>query len=218
MVADVHACARIRVLPPGSAHARILFEHRVGHARLLQPDRRQQARLPAPHHDDRKPPPRRAVGRHGRDTAIAPVELHLLEHHRHVLVRDVGADKPVHHAFELGGIDRRRLRTSAVAVVADDVQRDLACGRLVVLGHEPLDFVQEDAGGPQRAAEQRRIAAHVHTRHEQRGNRHVFQRRGDLRVRRGERRTGVHITRRFVAGHAVNLDQRLFTLAVVGAD
>ena len=54
MVSDVDACARIGVLPPGSADAGILLDDGVGNARLLQPDRGEQAGLAAADDDDGK--------------------------------------------------------------------------------------------------------------------------------------------------------------------
>jgi hypothetical protein len=54
MIPDVDARARIGVLPPGSAHSGVLLDDGVGNARLLHPDRGEEAGLAASDDDDGK--------------------------------------------------------------------------------------------------------------------------------------------------------------------
>jgi len=124
---------------------------------------------------------------------VAALELHLLEHHRHVFVGHVGADKPAHHLADQRGARRRRELRPAVAVFADRVEGELADLTFRLLRHEALHFVQEQALWPQLAADPRRIARDVHEREHERRDAHVFERRGDRGVVFGDRQPGVGV-------------------------
>ena len=73
------------------------------------------------------------------------------------------------------------------------VEGDAADLGLVLLGHVALDLVEEQARGPQPAADQLRIAGHVDEREHQRRDADVLQRRGDRRVVVIEGQAGVRI-------------------------
>ena len=103
VVADVDPRAGIGVLVPGPADAGVLLDDRERDAGLLEPDARQQSRLPAADDDDREVVGGRAPRPH--EPCVAAVELHLLEQHRHVLVGYRLADQPLHH---LAAAARRR--------------------------------------------------------------------------------------------------------------
>ena len=186
MVADVHPGAGIAVLPPGSTHTGVLLDHGVGHASLVEPDRGQQAGLTGTDHDDRELGAGLRGGVQLALAGVAAVESHLLEHHRHVLVAHLTGDQPGHHLLEAGRVDGRRFRTATVAVVANDTQGEGARGSLVVLGHVALYLVEEQPRRPERTFQDRLpdrlVVGHVHTRQQQRRDRHVLQCGGDLVV------------------------------------
>ena len=74
--------------------------------------------------------------------------------------------------------------TAAVAVVGDDLQRDLADRRLVLLGHVALHLIEEEPGRFELAADELGITRHVDQRQHQRRDADVEQRLGDLLIRR----------------------------------
>jgi hypothetical protein len=208
VVAHVDAAARVAVLVPGAADARVLLEDRVRDAGFLEPDPREQPRLAAADHDHGKLCARR--GGHVvpvERALVAAGELHLLEHHRHVLVGHLGADEPAHHLADQLGSGRRRQHAAAVAVLADHVERLRARTRLHLLGHEALHLVQEQALRLQVAADPRRIARDVHERQEQRRDADVFERGGDRRVVVGDRRARVQ-------GALVHLEREMRAVSV----
>ena len=192
MVAHVHAAARVAVLEPGAPDAGVLLDHRVGQARLLEADGRQQARHAAADHDDVEFPLRlrRDIGAPEEPARIPPVELHLLEHHRHVLLRHLAGHQEAHHLVDnlFGG--RRLQPTAAVAIGLDDLEGLGAHQGLRLLGHEALDLVQEDARGAERSAQQARVPRHVDHRQHQRGDAHLLEGRRDGGVVVRDRGTG----------------------------
>ena len=109
-------------VPPTPAFFSIDGERDAG---LLQPDRRPAVRTGRTRS---RPPGSRpaAAGSPARldPAGVAAVELHLLEQHRHVLARARLRRPASHHLVEQLGADRRRLGAAAVAVVADDLERE----------------------------------------------------------------------------------------------
>ena len=183
VISDVDPRAGIGVLPPRSADTRVLLDDRERDTRFLQPDPGQQTGFTAPDDDDGKVVTGGDVQRRA-GPSVASVELHLLEHHRNVFLGHRLADQPLHHLVQQFGADRPGVGTAAVAVVGDDVQRDLAGGGLVLFGHVALHLVEEQPGRLQFAADQLGVAGHVHQRQHQRRDADVEQSLGDLVVRR----------------------------------
>jgi hypothetical protein len=103
-----------------------------------------------------------------RRPPVRPVEFHLLEQHRHVLVGYRLADEPLHHLLEQLAADRIGFGAAAVAVIGDHLERHGPGRRLVRLGHVALHFVQKETRGFQRTADQGGIARHVDQRQHQR--------------------------------------------------
>ena len=128
---------------------RVLLDHRVGDAGLSQADAGEQPRHAGP--DDHHAEGRLRLGGHRVErrhpAGVGPVELELLEHHRHVLVGDLLRHEEVHHLVHDLGRGRRREHAPAVAVGPDDVEGRGPCGRLVLGAHEPLHLVEVDARG-----------------------------------------------------------------------
>ena len=186
VITDVHPRAGIAVLPPGSADSGILFDDRERHPGLLEADRGEQAGLAGPDHDDTELAPRARVGTQWGIAGVAAVEAHLFEHHRHVLARHLRRDQPFHHRFDQCRVDRPRLGAAAVAVVPDDVERQGAGVGPVLLGHEALHLVEEDAGRSDRSLQDRPayrfVVGHMHAGEQQCGNRDVLQGGLDLGV------------------------------------
>lgn len=161
VVSDIDAGTGIAVVPPGAADTGGTFDGERN-SRLFQADSREQSRFAAAD-DEHGEVGRRFGVTPGRAAAdISPVELHLLQHHRDVLVGHRLADEPLHHLLEQLRTDGLGLGAPAVAVVRDHLQRQGAHGRLVVLGHVTLDLVEEQPGGAQGAADQLRITGHLH--------------------------------------------------------
>ena len=185
VIADVDPRAGVGVLVPRAADACVLLHDGERDAGLLEPDAGQQSGLAASDHDDREVVGRRLADRTA--LGVAAVELHLLEHHRHVLGRHRLADQPLHHLLQQLGADGLGFRAAAVAVVGDHLERDLADRGLVLLGHVALHLVEEQPCGLELAADQARVAGHVHQRQHQRRDADVEQRLGDLVVRRRKR-------------------------------
>ena len=180
VVGYVDSRAGIGVLVPGAADACVLLDDGERDARLLQPDPGQQSRLTASDDDDRE-----GVGlpRRRHEPCVAAVELHLLEKHRHVLVGHRLTHQPIHHLVQEFGADRFGFGATAVPVVGDDVQRDLADRGLVLLGHVALHLVEEKPGGFEVSADHLGVAGHVHQRQHQGGDADVEKRFGDLLIR-----------------------------------
>ena len=201
VISDVHPCAGIGVLPPRASDAGILLDDRERDAGFLEPNSGQQAGFAGPDDDDGK---LASCGHRERwaGSSVAPVELHLLEHHRNVFLWHRLADQPLHHLVEQFGADRSGVGTSTVAVVADDVQRDLADGGLVLFGHVALHLVQEQSGWLEGAADQLGVAGHVHQRQHQRRNADVEQSLGDLVVRRCKGLAGMWVAHQSVLSRA----------------
>ena len=193
VVADVDAGAGVGVLPPGATHSRVLLDDGVGDARLFEPYGSQQAGLAAADDHDGERIASRGVRRRRLKTCVATVELHLLEQHRHVLLGHLLGDQELHHLVQQLGRDRLRFRTTAVAIVRDDLEGERSGVGLVLLGHEALHLVEEHPRRAQAPADQLRITAHVHERHHERRDAHVEQRLGDLLVGRRERRPGMWV-------------------------
>ena len=197
VVAHIHPRTGIAVLPPGSAHARVLLDHRVGHPGLGQPDRGQQSGLSAADHDHWKLRAGACSGLELGLAGVAAVESHLLGHHRHVLLAHLTGDQPRHHLLEAHRVDGLRFRAAAVAVITNDVQGEQARRGLVLLGHVALHLVEEQPGRLQRPLKDRLahrlVIGHVHTRQQQRRDRHILQGNGYRGVGVGERFTGVRV-------------------------
>ncbi len=193
MITDVDPCAGVGVLVPGAPDPCVLLHDGERNAGFLEPDPRQQAGFTASDHDHFEVLagglPHRA-----RRPGVSTVELHFLEHHRHVLGRHLFAHQPLHHLVQQLGADGLRLRATAVAVVGDDPQCDLADGGLVLFGHVSLHLVEEQARRLQIAADQLGIAGHVHQRQHQGRNADIEQRICYLVVRRRKRLSGMWVT------------------------
>ena len=108
------------------------------------------------------------------DTAlVGSVELHIFEHHRHVLSRNFLAHKPRHHFAQQCFTGRWRKRTTAVAIGADDIESACSDLGLLVLGQVTLDFVKEQAERTNRSPDPRCVAGHVDHRQHKRRDAHI---------------------------------------------
>ncbi len=170
VIGDVNAAAGVGVLEPGAADAVVLLDHRVGDARLLQPDGGEQTRHTGADDQDAKVARRRGTGRglQRRGARVAAVERHLLHHHRHVLVRHRLADQEAHHAMDGVGIWRRRQRTAAIAIVGERRRGAAPDLRLLLVGHRSLHVAQHRLARPDRAVEDGSVAGQMDQRHHQR--------------------------------------------------
>ncbi len=215
VISDVDAGTGIGVLPPGPADAGVLLDDRERDARLFQPNARQQTGFPAADDDHRE-----VVGRGAPDrSTVFAVEFHLLEQHRHVFGRNRLADQPLHHLLQQLRADRLGLRATAVAVVGDHLQRDLAHRGLVLLGHVALHFVEEQARRFELAANQAGVAGHVDQRQHQRRDADVQQRLRDLVVGRRKRLPCMWVAHRSVLSRRIanwNMFQKSVTAASAG--
>ena len=81
-----------------------------------------------------------------RPARVDAVEVHLLGQQRQVVVGHRFAGRPVHHLLDEFGGERVEFWAAAIAIVDDHRQRFGAGSGLVVVGHEPLDLVEKDAG------------------------------------------------------------------------
>ena len=180
VIADVDPGARVRVLVPGAARRGVLLDDRERDAGLAQPDTGQEARHAGADHDDREGGP--VLGREVVEVdpaGVEAVQLELFQHHRHVFGADLLADEEVHHLLHQLGVRIGREHAPTVAVGPNRVQRLRPHRGLVLLGHEPLDLVEEHARGAEVAADPRRVAGQVHHRHHQRRDADVLQGRRD---------------------------------------
>ena len=205
VIADVDACTRIGVLPPGATDAGVLLHDREGDPCFLEPDPGEQPRLTAADDDDGKRVARRRIERNMHLARVGAVELHLFEQHRHVLTRHFLTHEPRHHLVQQLGRNRLGFGTAAVSIVADHVERERAYLGLGRFTHVALHLVEEQAFGLEPTADDLRVVRHVDHRHHERRDAHVEQRLSDLRVRRVERFTGVgiaHTNSSIVAGSA----------------
>ena len=84
---------------------------------------------------------------------VAAVERHLLEKHRHVLVRHLVADHEAHHLADRRRRRRRRQRAAAVAIGAQRVERLAAHGRLVRVGQAAVGLARQRTLRPDAAAQ-----------------------------------------------------------------
>ena len=196
VVANVDPSAGIGVLPPGAPDPVVLLDDGVGQPRFLHTDRGEQPRHPTTDDHHGQASSRSGVGHRSRRTRIGAVEFHLLEQHPDVLVGHVLAHQPVHHRLEHLGGHRLRLGTPTVPPVADHPERERARGGLVLRRHDALHLVEEQALRAQRALQDRGVTTHVDTRQQQRRNREVLQRRGQVVVAHlidRERHSGVGI-------------------------
>jgi hypothetical protein len=191
VVAHVHAAARVGVLVPGAAHAGVLLDDHVRNAFLLQADARED-----PGHAGADDQHRQRLALRGRymrqrDLArVAPVELHLLEHHRHVSRGHLAGNQEAHHALQRCGIRGRRQRAATVAVGPDHLQRAASHLGLLPGWHRALHVVQERQHRADVAVEQARVTRHVDHRHHQAGDARLRERRRDGRVVVGDRFAG----------------------------
>ena len=198
VIADVDAAPGVRVLVPRAADAGVLLDDRERDTGFLQPDTGEQPGLSATDDDDGE---RRACVLVDVEVHLArvdAVELHLLEHHRDVLLGHVLAHEPRHHLAQERAGRRGRGFAAAVPVVTNDVQRPRAHLGLVGLGHVALHLVEEQALRAQLAPDDRRIAGHVDHRQHQGRDADVFERGGDGVVVVGDRRSGMGIASRRV--------------------
>ena len=185
VVGDVNTRTRIAVLPPRSTGAGVLLEDGERNVGLPQPNTRQDSGLAATDDDYRQL--RGAIGiQRGRPARIDTLEIHFLEEQRQVAVRHALAGRPVHHLPDELRRKRSWLRAAAVAIVGDHRQRFRAGAGLVFLGHEALDFVEEDPGGFE-VAHEAGITGDVHQRQEQRGNADLLECSGNVGGGGGER-------------------------------
>jgi hypothetical protein len=112
-------------------------------------------------------------------TRIEAVEVHFFCQQRQIVVGHAFADRPVHHFLDQLPRQRSGLRAATVAIVGDDRQRLRPRPGFVLLGHEPLDLVEEDPGGFE-VTDEAGIAGDVHQGQQQRRDADLFERRGDV--------------------------------------
>jgi hypothetical protein len=87
---------------------------------------------------------------------VGPVERELLEHHRHVLVRDTLAYHEAHHLEDRLVAGRRRQRRAAVAILAEHLDREIDDCRALGRRSSGLDLVQHRCARADAALEQAR--------------------------------------------------------------
>ena len=203
VIGHVDASTGIAVLPPCSARAAVLLQDHERDPGLAETDPREQAGFAAP--DDGDAEILRVGGVQRRGPArVGGVEVELFENERQVVLVHRFCGRPVQHLFDQRSRQRFRDRAAAVAILHYRRQGGRASPGLVLLAHEALDLVEEQAG-LREVADEARVTGQMHHRQQQGGNADLLQCRGDFARRGGEGACGVKRPRH---GRPLNISLR----------